>query len=347
MKKYFFVLIFLAFSFTTFAQIGGKEIFSFVNMPTNAKIVGLGGINISADAKDANAFTQNPSLQSAENQGVLSLNYINYYANINQTSLAYGVQKNKFFLSALGFQYVGYGDFSGFDASGNPTSGFSAKDMALTASFSHQIKPFSMGLNAKLVSSSIDTYSSMGVLFDLGGTFIHPTNDFKIGLVIKNFGFNFSNYSPNGYNDKPFDVQIGFSFKPEKMPIRFSVTAHHLHQLGKEYETYTTKILDAKGKESLKKLSNLEKGIRHFVIGIEFLFNPNFQLRAGYNFMQSGELSIEQDSRIRGFSFGAMLKVKNFEIAVSRSLMHISGGFTSLTLSMNTKSFFKKKVIVE
>ena len=112
----------------------------------------------------------------------------------------------------------------------SPTGSFTATDFALTVGHSHQVGPFALGANLKFASSSIAEYSASALMLDLGGVFEHPSKDFNVALVFKNMGLVLGDYTDQSNSSLPFDIQIGTSFKPQYMPIRFSITVYNLYQ---------------------------------------------------------------------------------------------------------------------
>ena len=71
-------------------------------------------------------------------------------------------------------------------------------------------------------------FATRSVMPDLGGVFIHPDQELSIGLVIKNRRFPLNEYSETSSTTLPFDVEADINFKPQHMPVQFSVTACHL-----------------------------------------------------------------------------------------------------------------------
>ncbi len=347
--KYFFTISLALMPFLASAQLGGKQSFSFLNLAPNSRILGLGGVNLTADSKDVGMFFSNPALVDSTNDRNAQLNFFTLNAGSTYSTLAF--QKNlspNRFLRA-GIQYLGYGSFDGFDPLGNSTGSFSAQDYALTVSYAHRISPFTVGVNLKLVGSSIANFSSFGILMDVAGAFIHPKKDLKIALAIKNVGFAFSNYTDLSQFSMPFDAQIGISFRPEKMPIRFSFTAHQLAPSADIVYNDPNKkgVIDASGNEIKPSISLFDKVSRRMVFGVEMIASKNFNIRLGYNFLRRKELSEETRRALVGFSFGFMLKVKNIEFNYSRSIQHLSGGINCFALTLNTSSLVKKKKVIE
>ena len=62
-------------------------------------------------------------------------------------------------------------------------------ESALFVSKSHQISNFRFGATLKMAFSSIAGYRANAIMMDIGGLFVHPHQDFTVGLAIKNVGF--------------------------------------------------------------------------------------------------------------------------------------------------------------
>jgi hypothetical protein len=314
-----------------------------LRLPQTAKVSALGGVNVSSTPKDAGMFMQNPALMHSENRGNLGINYTNYYANIAYLTTNHGFSNSKLGEFAAGMQYLNYGVIKSYDAAGNYLGEFSAQDYAISVAYSCQIRVFRLGVSLKYVGSGIAAYQSNGLLCDIGGVFIHPRHDFHVGLVVKNVGFAFSNYTDASKFNLPFDVQIGTSFKPKKMPLRFSLTMHHLYPTDITYNDPNNTTVDAEGNVSENNISFFDKLSRRFVVGGEIIFHANFQGRIAYNFLQRRELGIDNQSKgMTGLSFGAMLKIKGFEVNYSYNMLHIAGGLNTIGITVDTKKLFTK-----
>jgi hypothetical protein len=226
---------------------------------------------------------------------------------------------------SFGAQHLAYGQIEGYDAVGVTTGKFNSGETALFIGKSHAINNFRLGVNMKGVFSNMAGYRANAILFDIGGVFVHPQQDLKVGLVIKNFGFLLSQYSETSSMRLPFDVQTGVSFKPEHMPIRFSFTAHHLT---------TADILYDNSKDESGKPSTLDKVIAHFNLGAEVLVHKHVSLLVGYNFLKHQELKLDTTGGGSGFSAGVLARVKSMEMAVSRT-GYVTGGCYQVSLSAN------------
>jgi hypothetical protein len=273
-----------------------------------------------------------------------SFSFVPYYAGINYSTLAYAHNFAKAGRWGVALQYMDYGSFEETDATGAVTGSFQANDYVFTTSHSRTIGHYTLGINAKLAGSAIAEYSAYGLLFDMGGTFKHPDHDFSIGILMKNMGFALNTYTPGTRITMPFDVQLGTSFKPRFMPLRFSFTVHHLHTFDIAYDdpAFNT-VIDQNGNQVVEKVGFADKLFRHFAFGTEILLSKAFQVQVGYNHLTRQEMKLDNQMAGAGLSFGASLQIKAFQMAYSRAYHHAAGGVSYLTLISNMGALIKKK----
>ncbi|RPD50277.1 type IX secretion system protein PorQ [Hymenobacter sediminis] len=325
------------------AQIGGQRAFSFLNLPTSAKLAGLGGVNVSSRDADGTMLYGNPALLNADMDGRLALGYVDYLADIKQSTAVYVFNTEKAGRFGVGLTYLSYGNFEQFDAAGNSLGQFSVNEYALSIADSYTSGAFTIGGTLKLAGSGIAGNHSFAALADVGGLFKHPEQDFTVGLVVRNAGIQLKPYDGADREPMPLDVELGTSFKPEHLPLRFSFTAHHLQQLDIVYlDPNQRGQLDENGEEIKPKKSLGDKIARHFVVGGELLLSKNLNLRVGYNHLQRRELRLENTSGGAGFSFGVMLRVSQFQLDYTHAGYHASGGANYFTIARNLDSLFKK-----
>ncbi len=338
--------------FQTFVlgQIGGKTSLEFINLPTHARVIGLGGANITSQdvgsQQDINMHIENPALLTTEAHDRLSLAYYGYSAGISNVNLAYGHDFNKlgrFSNLGFSFQYLNYGNIESYDALGNSLGEINASEYSFGVSHSQKFDAFRVGATLKIAGSQLAGFTATGVFLDLGGTLTHPDKDLRFGLVMNNLGFLISNYSPTSEYTMPMNILLGASFKPEKMPVRFSMTLQQLFRRNIAYNDPTrSTTLDANGQLIVEETTAIDRAIRRVVLGAEVIFNKNFNLRAGYNFLRRRELVVTARPAFVGFSFGGVVRIRSFEFAYSRSLAHIAGGTNNFTITLDTKKLFRK-----
>lgn len=330
-------------SFSAWAQIGGQHAFEFLTLPASAKLAGLGGVNVSSRDADGTMLLGNPALLNEEMDGRASLAYIDYLADIRQSTATYVFNSSKLGRMGVGLTYLNYGKFEQFDAAGNSLGEFSVNEYALGVTKAVTTGNFTLGGTAKLAVSGIAGNHSVGTVLDAGGLFKHPTTDFTVALAVKNLGYQLRPYAGSEREPLPLDVQVGATIKPEHMPLRFSLTAHHLQQFDIVYLDSTQRgKLDENNEEIKPKKSVGDKIARHFVVGGELLLSKNFQVRVGYNHLRRRELRLDTRSGGAGLSFGVTFRLSQFQLDYTRAYYHVSGASNYFTLARSLDSLFKK-----
>ena len=312
-------------------QIGGNNGFTFLNIPSNPVTSALGGINISKIQKDPNNFLQNPALLDSSENNLMAINYLPYFSGIKYSSVAY-VTKIKKQTFGVGIQHIGYGEFQQTDAAGNILGKFSSNDIALTLSLARRQGNITFGGNIKFVNSVIESYAASALLLDFGGVFKHPKQDLSYAILVKNIGIRFKSFTPYDNPDLPLDVQMGFSFKPKYMPVRFSITAHHLYKYDITYLDKSIVKKDLSGNIIENKVNPVDNLSRHFIIGTELLLSKNFNILLGYNHLRNRELSQQNISGFSGFSVGFLFKTKFLNFSYSYAGYNTAGNLNSFGL---------------
>lgn len=340
MTKTFNTLFFMLFTFYSMAQVGGNDSFTFLRIPTNPIISGLGGVNISKTDKDPNGFLQNPALLDSSENNLLTINYLPYFSGIKYSSTAFvkTIKKNTFGIAG---QYLSYGDFQLTDPAGNILGQFFVNDVALTLSHARRQGNITFGGNLKFVNSVIESYTSSAILLDFGGVFKHPKQDLSYAITIKNIGIRLKNFTPFDSPDLPLDVLMGITFKPQFMPIRFSITAHHLYKYDITYLDINIIKKDLNGNIIESKTSTIDNVARHFVIGTELLLSKNFNILAGYNHLRNKELSQQNIGGFAGFSVGFLFKTKLLNFSYSYAGYNTAGNLNSFGIVCDLGKFIK------
>ena len=118
MKDNFLQVLFLLLNFSIYAQVGGENVYQFLNLSTSARQIALGG-EVLTLIDDVNQPTWNPSTINANLDGKLTVNYSNYLAGINIGSLSYSKLISRRFGSIhTNIKYLNYGSMIGSDEFG-------------------------------------------------------------------------------------------------------------------------------------------------------------------------------------------------------------------------------------
>lgn len=333
-KRLLFAFFSLFIASESTGQIGGQRSFEFLHVPANARLSGLGGVNASLADRDVNFLFSNPALVSDSLQGFASASYQFYVGDIGHAAFAYAHDFKNLGTLSFGIQHLSLGTITSYDAAGMELGEFKSGETALLISKSHQVSAFRVGATLKAVASNIAGYRGSALMLDIGGTFVHPTQDLTIGLVIKNLGFVLSEYSETSSTKLPFDVQLGTTFKPKHMPIRFSLTAYNLLKSGIPYYN------PADGEEEPGAFNKI---LRRFNFGMEILLHRNVNALLAYNYNTHQELKLVNGGAGAGICFGFSARIKAVEFVFSRGGYVAGQGGYTFTLSSNIDKMIRRR----
>lgn len=322
------------------AQLGGRSVMPFLDLPPSAQLAAWGGMSPSARSSDPTMLFGNPALLNADMDHRLALSYVGYVADIKQSTAAYVFNTAKAGRFGVALTYVNYADLPSNDAAGNSLGTFVVNEYTAGVSDSYTRGKFTFGLTTRLAVSSIAGNRSLAGVADAGVLFKHPTQDFTVGLVARNVGYQFRPYDATARGPLPLDVQLGATVKPEHMPVRFSFTAHHLQQWDIQYLDPRATTLDANGAAQAPTKSFGDNLARHFTVGAALVLSENIQLRVGYNHLQRRELRLDNTGGGAGLSFGAMVAISSFQLDYTYATLQAAGASNYFTLA---RALGKKK----
>ncbi|MFD2933904.1 type IX secretion system protein PorQ [Spirosoma flavum] len=354
--RFIFTSLVLMWPLFAIAQsIGGQRIFSFLDLPTHARVAALGGQVATAVSPDGAYQLNNPALADSVRKNQLSISLMPYLAAAKYYTLQYGLpiqnkDPDRHSGWAVGLQYLSYGQFNQTDPMGNSLGTFSANDYALSLTHARTEGNFTLGATIKAVGSSIEMYSAFGILGDFGGIWRHPKRDLSFGLVAKNVGYLIKNYGPTDAN-LPFDLQAGMTIKPQHAPIRLTVTAHHLQRFDIAYnDPNLNTTYDLSGNPIPQTTSVTEKIARHLIVGAELLIHRNVHLLVGYSHQKRAEGKLTTSGSSlggttftgTGISFGASVQARGFQLTYGRFTSIPTAGTSQLSLRIDLDQILNK-----
>lgn len=334
------VITFLFFVITgSYAQIGGRKTYSFLNLTNSPRVAALGGKNVSVpDSIDLSMPFHNPALLNSGMHHRVVLNYVNYFADINYGyfSLAGRYRENQNI--AFGIHYMNYGRFDAANVSGVKTGTFSASDYAFNLYYSRKLDSlWSVGINVKPIISVYEVYTSIGLVFDIGASYYNPEKLLSAGIVLRNIGSQIKPYYGTNYEPVPFEIVAGITQKLRYAPFAFSVTAHQLQRPDLTYVTELQNesniVPDNTEKSKIDQLG--DQFMRHIIVGAEFNPTKNFFLRVGYNYQRRKEMTVSSKAGMVGFSFGCGIKISRFHIEYGRASYHLAGASNHFSIGLN------------
>ncbi len=330
------------------SQIGGDNVYEFLNLPASARITALGGSLITVKDSDISLAYSNPAALNKEMHNVITFNQNFHVADIRNSYVAYGRHIEKWNSTFhLGFQTINYGNFQSADEFGNITGTFQPSELAITIGAGRALyERMSVGVNLKLVSSTFEAYNSFGISSDLAAMYYVEDKNFTATLLFKNAGSQISTYRAGNREDLPFEIQLGISKKLQYLPFRFSITAQHLQQWNLLYdnpnsEENTFFLGEPVATNNSEWIDNI---FRHFIFSGEFLFGKAevVNLRFAYNHFLKKELSINSLRSLAGFSAGLGIKIRRFRFSYGIGVYHIGGSTHHLSIATNLSEFNRR-----
>lgn len=326
-----FLIVF--FSNYIYCQQQGYS-FGALNFNNTARTAALGGYSIAILDNDASTSILLPSNIRKENSGQLVLNYVNYFSDTDYALLNFTHSFKKLGVFSASLIYCNYGSFDYSDPTGVKTgTQFFVYDVMGQIGYSKKIMDkLQLGINLKFISSIYESYSSLAIGSDVSATYYDPKKQFGSSILIQNIGRSIKSFQTNNSKENlPFNIQLSLNKKLSHSPIRFHFVYHDLQKWN---------ISSVSLQDSNTSFQNFSKNLfSHIVLGSEFLFSKNFNIRIGYNFKNRRDLQPISRTGIIGFSWGVGFVVKKLRINYSNSKYHFSGTSNNITL---VKSLGKK-----
>lgn len=331
------LIVILLLSFTSIsAQVGGENIFNFLNLSGSARQAALGG-KVLTLIDDINQPSWNPSVINESMNNQLGVNYLNYISDVNLLSAAYALKINdRIGTIYASVNYLNYGKFVGADEDGNETGSFKAYDAVFTIGYSHKISNSDVhfGGNIKFINSVIENYSSFGIAFDFGISYYGVESPFVMALVVRNIGSQISTYDEER-EELPSQIDIGFSYKLEYVPLKWYCTIDNLQKWELAISNPSNEKIDIDGNKTEEKISFFDNTLRHVSIGAELFSESVFNIQMGYNFRRSQEFKLIDKRTFSGFTVGFGIKMYKLKFNYAFSKYHPASNSSTFSLLLN------------
>ncbi len=331
-----YILLFFSTSFV-FGQVGGRSTYQFLNLVTNPRQAALGGKVITNYDYDPTQAIFNPSSINPEMDNQLSLNFTNYIGDVNIGSAAYAyLWDRRTQVIHAGVTYINYGTFDGYDEAGTPTSSFTGNEVAVSFGHARNIPftDFHVGVNAKLISSRLEQYSSFGGAVDIGVMYRYEKWDLQVTGVARNLGTQFTPYAED-YEPLPFELLFGVSQTLQNIPIRWHFTLENMQRWNVAFSNPNREQSDLEGNVQTEKINFIDNAFRHMILGVELFPERGFNLRLGYNLRRAEELRILERRAFAGLSAGFSLKLNKLRLSYSYAKYSTAASSSYFGLMLN------------
>ncbi|MFP4691793.1 MAG: type IX secretion system protein PorQ [Bacteroidales bacterium] len=342
------MVLFLVLPSDAAAQRQSGRVYEFLGLSSTARITASGGHAFPALDNDPGMALHIPALLNREMDNHLSLNFVDYFDDINYGTVAF----TRFF-EGLGqfsgsLQYINYGSFVEANHTGQVTGQFSAGEYSFQVGWGRPLSEnFSIGSNMKLIYSSFHDYSSFGVAVDVSVAYFNPEQQLAASLVARNAGRQLTYYHDGSREPLPFDLVLGVSKELANAPFRFSLVANNLHNYNLTYDSpvLLPGMFDNQQEEEDKGVNEQigdlgDNLMRHLVAGVEFIPGENFTFRIGYNYRRRQEMKVDTRLSTVGFSWGFGMQISRFRINYGRSNYHLAGAPNHLSVSTSLQDLF-------
>ncbi|MDR0430206.1 MAG: type IX secretion system protein PorQ [Tannerellaceae bacterium] len=325
MKNIIYILFLWVVAPTMSAQ-NGDEVFTFLRYPASSRVNALGGNNISLVERDPSLIFHNPALLGTELDKMVNLNYMNFISDINLGSALFTKATGGNSAWGVGAVFFSYGNFKQTTEENIITGNFSVKDIGVRAFYSRDLSErWRGGLSLNFLYASLESYTSLGLAVDAGLSYYHSESEFSFGIVLKNIGAQLKAYDEKRYK-MPWDIQLGLSKKLEHAPFRFSLTAMYLNKWKFGHVE--------KAAPGYKEDTFVKTLAKHLVLGVDFVPSENFWVGIGFNPKTNMDMKLQGANALAGFSAGAGVSIKMFDIGASVAKYHPSA--LSLMISVST-----------
>jgi len=324
------------FSLSINSQIGGENVYQFLNVSTSARQIALGG-EVLTLIDDVNQPIWNPSVINDKMDNQISANYSSYLAGVNVGSLSYARLISRRFGTIHGsIKYLDYGTLIGSDEQGNEVGNFNANDLAISIGYAINLPWTNLyfGANIKLINSNISNFTSTGFATDFSLLYYSPFKSYAFTIVVRNLGTQIKTFNGT-YENLPFKVAIGASYQLEYVPLRWYLTLDNLQKWNISVANPSEQTTDLEGNVTKEKIGFVGNSLRHFVVGAELFPESVINFRLGYNFRKAAELQLQNVRTFGGISLGFGIKMNNLKFNYAYSKFHSAANTSTFSLQID------------
>jgi hypothetical protein len=338
----FICILFISVINDTFCQSLFPSTFRFLDIPQSSRHQYLNKGAGGAYDYDAMIAGANPSLIHDEMRGKL-LASTNFYFNSIYSNIAYFTANDKFDIPLMiGGNFIAYPEQQSTDIDGNRGIPFTPIELSLYAAGAHQIDKYRFGGQAKLIYGNYLLANNIGVAFDASCMYIDDLRNIQFALILKNMGYQFAGFGSSN-NATPFDIQLIFSKRLERLPFRYTITAYNIYQW--DSDNFTTDYgiwpLDPFYERNNTTLNRI---LNHFVFSGEFFIGSGFKMGFSYDFKRANELQFTEFYRgIPGVAMGLGIYGKKYELGYSFSKLSAAGAAHQITFIANLRDWAVRK----
>lgn len=256
--KILLTLLLLSSLVALFAQSedSGNTGFDTLKLIYNAKTMAMGGA-VNGLAGNAGSLNFNPAAILRAPNSVLAATAMDHFVGSGGGSIDYVYPKDIFIAFGASLRYWNSGsmDRTEMSPSGElieTAETFGSQSLIASGSIAHYISPaLDLGGSLKFIFDSIDDANATAVMVDLGALHHTVNEKVKVGLNVRNIGFQSSYYTADKYKEGlPITFGVGLSMQMREdlvsvLDIGKAGGEKMLVRLGLEYSLYPSLALRA------------------------------------------------------------------------------------------------------
>ncbi len=325
--------------FTTVKAQNSSSSYTALDLPFSARHAVLNE-PVSLYSNDIETGIFNPAMLNVKMEKQLSLNFVDYFSDINFVSVAYALPFSDFGTIGISVKSIGYGEFEETDFTSQSLGSFVANEKIVSFGLGKEIsESWSVGATIKTLFSDLYDYQSIAIASDLAVAYKKDDQNFSMAFLARNYGKQISTYTSTKEN-LPFQFDFGLSKRLEHLPFLMSLNYNNIQKwnLTSVHESVNNGLNE---NGSLDKINFTNKLFRHINFGGELSIGKHIQLRMGYNPKRRQELKVDSYLGMVGFSWGIGIKISNYIINYGRSTYHLHGSPNYFSFSTDFSKFYK------
>ena len=285
-------------------------VYEFLRNDLSARAAAMGGSFLTVTNDPTGMFYNPATLNTVEGMQA-SFTVLKHLLDINSGSASFATTIEDFGVVGVGVNFVNFGTFTRTDRINRDLGEFGPSDLAVVAGWGGELGDnISVGLDAKMIFSSIDDQSSTALALDGGILYRDTTARVQAGLSILNLGSQLSSYGETT-EELPVDLKVGISHELRGLPLLIALNFHRLLDDNDEF---------------LDRLSS-------FSIGGEFRISKPLRFRFGYNNRIREDVSFGQSKGLGGLSAGIGVLVKDYRFDYAFNSLARVGGLHRISLN--------------
>ena len=328
-------------SFTFVKAQNSSSSYAALDLPLSARHAVLNE-PVSLYSEDLESGVFNPAMLNEKMEKQLSLNFVDYFSDINFVSAAYALPLRDFGTIGISVKSIGYGEFTETDFTSQLLGTFGANEQIISMGLGKELSErWSVGASVKTLFSNLQDYQSVALASDLAIAYKKEDKNFSMSLLARNYGKQISTYA---FTEEilPFQLDFGLSKRLEHLPFLITMNYKNIQKwdLTSIYESANN---DLNQNASSEEINFTNKLFRHIDVGGELSIGKHIQLRIGYNPKRRQELKVDSYLGMVGFSWGLGIKISHFKINYGRSTYHLHGSPNYFSFSTDFSKFYKQQ----